>query len=901
MIAGLLLAGFAFAEEPAPADAVPAPVAAPDAPAAAAPAPDAADAPDADPRLLAGATPVYPPTALAERVTGTVVLRIGLDPLGAVVATEVVQSVRPDLDASAVEAARRLRFAPARSGGVPVAATLDYAFSFSLGVGDEQGNDVPGTVHLHVIDKDGLDVPGVRLVLTPAPAEDGTVGEPRVYTTGEGGRVHASFLPPGKWTLRMEKDGFTPSGAEFEVEAGVTRSAELSLTPSGPAEELVVWGFGQRWRDVSRAPREPVMEPVTGSYVITRRDVESTPGALEDVARAVHKLPGVASDGDLLGTFSVRGSTAGEVVFLLDRVPLDNPFHLAGFNSIFNPDMLKEVRFFAGAAPAIYPTSTSAVMDVHSWDGAPRDDRSRDLDGAVDISMSTARLLLMGPIGKGDDLTFAFAARRSYLEAYFWVMKQAELFDTAIAAPEYDELSARVAWKPGNHRLLLTLMRTSDHLAILDSDDESIVTIDGTFKLDDVVYLASLDHTVALGAASLQSTAAFTYDQSHLERDFGGEVTRDATRSQVFGRSDLTLPMGEKHVLSVGATGQLRQYSTEGPVEDTRARPTWAAVPLGDLGLDLVGLEQQGLLPQVAAYVQHEWKGPVQTRVGLRGTWVGRSKELLPGPSVGFSVPLPTGTVPKVTGGLYHHVVEDPLATDPVYGNPDLTAERAWQLVVGVDQALPIGDGAFLRVEGYASKLENLVVNPDNEAAVERGVSFTNDGSGRNLGVDVMFAAKTERVQVTTNLSLLDAKRDNPLNEVWGDEYVPSQAQSVTAGASVEYQLTPKWRVTGRYDYHSGRPTSSVETASVEADGSGTIRLAALNDQRMGDFHQLDLRVEWRHATPRLRWSVYLEVLNVLYLRNDFLPTATVVDGELTKGMFEHLPTRPFLGVRADF
>ncbi|MDP2305981.1 MAG: TonB-dependent receptor [Pseudomonadota bacterium] len=848
------------------------------------------------PKLLASATPDYPATALAERITGTVILRIALDAAGAITGTEVIQGVRADIDAAAIAAALRLRFAPARKDGAPVPSTLDYAFNFTLGVGDEQGNPVPATVHLHVVDGEGLDVPGVKVILTPSAG-----GEPRVYTTGDGGRVHAAFLPAGMWQLRLEKGGFTPSGAEFEVTSGETRTAELTLTPAGPTEEIVVWGLGQRWRDVARAPREPVLEPITGSYVLTRRDVESTPGALEDVTRAVHKLPGVASDGDMLGTFSVRGATAGEVVFLLDRVPLDNPFHLAGFNSIFNPDMLKEVKFFAGAAPATYPTSTSAVMDVHSWDGAPRDDRSHDLDGAIDISMSTARLLLMGPIGKGDDLTFAVAARRSYLEAYFWVMKQVDLFDTAIAAPEYDELSARVAWTPGNHKLLLTLLRTSDHLAIVDSDDESIVTIDGTFKLDDVVYLASLDHTVILGTGeagdtTLQSTAAFTYDESHLERDFGGEVTRDATRSQVFARTDLTLPVGENHTFEVGATGQLRQYATQGPVEDTRARPTWAAAPLGDFGLDLVTLEQQDALPQAAVYAQHSWEGPVRTRLGVRGTYVGRSHEFLPGPSVGLSMPLPTGTVPKISAGLYHHVVEDPLATDPVYGNPNLKAERSWQVVVGADQALPIGDGGFVRVEAYVAKLENLVVNPDNQAAVDRGVSFTNDGSGRNMGVDILFAARTERVQVTTNLSLLDAKRDNPLNEVFGDEYVPSQAQAVTAGASLEYQLTPKWRLTGRYDFHSGRPASSVEPG-----GADTLQLSALNDQRLGDFHQLDLRVEWRHATPRLRWSVYLEVLNVLYTKNDFLPTATVVDGELTEGMFEHLPTRPFLGVRVDF
>jgi hypothetical protein len=534
---------------------------------------------------------------------------------------------------------------------------------------------------------------------------------------------------------------------------------------------------------------------------------------------------------------------------------------------------------------------------VHSWDGAPRDDHARDLDGAIDVSMSTARLLVMGPIGRGDDLTFAIAARRSYLEAYFWAMKQLDLFDTAIAAPEYDELSARVAWKPGPHRFLLTLMRTSDHLALVDSDDDSLITIDGTFKLDDAMYLASLDHRVDLGqGASLESTLAYTFDQSHLERDFGGAVTRDAARQQIFARSDLGFDVAKAHHIEVGATGQLRAYTLDGQVEDTRDLPPWAAMPLGDQGRALLTLAPQGFSPQVAAYVQHGWTGPVRTRVGFRGTWVGRTNEVLPSPSVGVSLPLPTGTVPKMSAGLYHHVVEDPLKTDPEYGNPALRAERAWQLVVGVDQALPIGKGGLLRIEGYVSKLDNLVVNPDNRAAVDRGITYTNDGTGRNMGLDVMLAGRTERLQVAGTLSLLDARRDNPLNEIYPDAYVPSQAQAVTAGASVEYQLFTRWRLTGRYDFHTGRPISSVEPG-----GQDTIRMTALNDQRLGDFHQVDLRVEYRVATARLRWSVYLEVLNVLYLHNDFLPTATVTDGVMETGMLEHLPTRPFLGVRADF
>jgi hypothetical protein len=512
--------------------------------------------------------------------------------------------------------------------------------------------------------------------------------------------------------------------------------------------------------------------------------------------------------------------------------------------------------------------------------------------------MSTARLLLMGPIGAGDDLTFAIAARRSYLEAYFEVMQAANLLDTAIAAPEYDELSARVGGRLGSHRLLLTLMRASDHLALVDSEDESAITIDGTFRLDDVVYFTSLDHLAELGPdVALQSTVGFSLQKSELERDFGGSVTRDVDRYQVYGRTDLDWAIGEHHALQVGASAAQRRYAFAGPVEDTRAVPTWAALPMSDQGLAFVTLSPDAFAPIVAGYAEHDTVSDhVQTRIGLRTTWVDRTDEVLPSPSGGVSVPLATGTVPKIAGGLYHHVVESPLAVDPTYGNPDLEAERAIHLVAGIDQALPLWDGGLLRVEGYRMQLDHLVVNPDNAQAVAEGVTFTNDGTGSNTGVDVLIAARGQRFDVATTFSWLHAVRTNPLNEVFVQTFAPATAQAVTAGASLEWQATAHWRFTGRYDFHTGRPTSSVEP-----DGPDTVQIVGLNDQRLGPFHQVDLRVEWRKATPRLRWTIYLDMLNTFGMKNDFIPTVSVTDGLAEYGMLRHLPPRPFLGLRADF
>lgn len=849
------------------------------------------------PVLQSGASPVYPAAAVSDHVSGTVVLRLAIDEHGAVIDAQVTQGVREDVDTSAIVAARNLRFLPAKDdAGTPCSAVVDYAFSFGLTVQDQTGNAAPGSLRIHVVDPDGLDVPGVQLHLT------GPGTATRDLNLGDDGTATVPFLTTGHWRLSFAHEGFAPTGAEIDVSAGENRTLTVELTPAGPQEDVVVYASRQSWREVERAERKPDPEATTGVYELTRRDVESTPGALEDVNRAVQKLPGVASDGDMLSSFSVRGFTANEVVFILDRVPLDNPYHLAGFNSLFNPDMVAKVRFHASAAPSEYADTTSAVLDIQSWDGAPKDD-VHDLDGSVDLSMSTARGLLMGPLGKGDDLTFAIAARRSYLEAYFGAMQALNLLDAAIAAPEYDEVSARLAWRPGPHRLLLTLMRTGDHLALVDSEDESTFTIDGTFELDDTMYLATLDHLMPIGAnGTLQSTISASTDDAHIFRDFAGAADRTTHRLQLFGRIDVMAPLSSRHSLRAGASVTARKTTFDGPVDDVRGSPTWVARPLADFGLPQLNLSQTEFSPNLAAYAEHRFGGessqptPFNTRTGVRVTRVGQSGELLVSPSGGLSIPLPTGTIPKLSGGLYHHVVDDPLVVDPTYGNPEIRSEKAAHLIVGVDQAVPVGTGSFVRVEGYWSELWDLVVNPDNVASVAEGVSYTNDGTGHNAGIDAMIATRWERWQGMVTFGYLDAQRTNPLNLLLPQTYVPGHAQAITLGVSGEVQLTPTWRLTARYDFHTGRPMSSVAI-----DGPDTVRLAGLNDAYLGDFHQVDLRVEWRKAFVHTRWSVYLDVLNATYFQSDFLPIVTIEDGKRTESMLPHLPTRPFLGVRAEF
>ncbi|MBW1881497.1 MAG: TonB-dependent receptor, partial [Deltaproteobacteria bacterium] len=617
-----------------------------------------------------------------------------------------------------------------------------------------------------------------------------------------------------------------------------------------------------------------------------------------DAARAVHNLPGVVADGDMLASFHARGGETGDVVFLLDRVPLQNPYHLAGFNSLFNPDMISRIDFMAGAAPADVLAGPSAVMAVETWDGSPRQDGT-GMDGAIDISASSLRALVMGPLGPEN--AFALAVRRSYLESYMQIMKWANIVDTAFAAPEYSEISARFAWNPSpEHRVLATWMHAGDSISLVDSDDASLVSFDGTFELRNSLGIVSLDHRFTpREGLTLQSTTAWTRDRSRLSRDFGGVFDHDVISHRYFGRTDLTWEPAS-HVVQAGVDLSYHYVETRGVIEDRRTEPTWHNAPLADYDRPTMDVRSSLHYPEASAYLQETWNGPVKLRVGARGTWVGLTDEVLLSPRAGLSVPLPTGTIPKVSWGIYHNTPRDPQTYDRFTGNPDLHSERAMHTVVGIDQAIPLpGEeaGGLLRVEGYWIELDDLVVNPDNREAVEAGTTWTNDGSGTNRGVDVMVAGRSGRVQGMFTYGYLVAERNNPLNSVFPTHFAPAQDQRHTLGATVEFQLSPRWRTTARYSFHTGRPVSTVDLT----DTGDSVALTCLNCERLGAFHNIDLRVEWRKAMKNYRLSFYAELLNATHFQSDFVPIVSIEDGELVESMFHHLPIRPFLGVRADF
>ncbi len=98
------------------------------------------------------------------------------------------------------------------------------------------------------------------------------------------------------------------------------------------------------------------------------KNLPSMTGQL-DVFRAANNVPGIQSGVEGLNGMHVRGGNSNQNLILYDGVPVYNANHAAGLVSIFNGDIIKNVKIWKGDFPAKYSGRSASVMDIRTRDG----------------------------------------------------------------------------------------------------------------------------------------------------------------------------------------------------------------------------------------------------------------------------------------------------------------------------------------------------------------------------------------------------------------------------------------------------------------------------------------------------------------------------------------------------
>lgn len=262
------------------------------------------------------------------------------------------------------------------------------------------------------------------------------IPEAKVSTATNAYGFYSITLPKGEYTIVISCVGFENIEEQISL-AGNTRKDFSMLEKSKTLDEVVI-----KYNSSASNIRKPEMS-VNKLTISTIKKMPAVMGEV-DVLRAILQLPGVSNAQEGATGFNVRGGSVDGNLILLDEAVVYNTSHLFGFFSVFNSDVIRDLKLYKGGIPANFGGRTSAVLDIYQKEGNNKEYHITGGIGAV-----SSRLLAEGPIVK-DKSSFVVAGRTSYAHLFL------KLADNPNSVSFYD-LNAKLNFKVNdNNRLFLS-------------------------------------------------------------------------------------------------------------------------------------------------------------------------------------------------------------------------------------------------------------------------------------------------------------------------------------------------------------------------------------------------------------------------------------------------------------
>ena len=317
--------------------------------------------------------------------------------------------------------------------------------------------------------------------------------------------IYSSELVPPELVAPAPSPGVTPLQRAMEALA----ANGLALRNVGPRSYVVI--RAPQAAPVQADPDEPLDEisvyasryAIDGGLAEPRAlsptDIERVPGSHDDALRALHSLPGIASNASARPY--IRGSLSEDVLVRYDGIVLLDPFHLKNFQSLISaidPAAIDRIEVFSGGFPVRYGTRSGGVIDITA-------------SGSEDVNQYRASLSLisagLSASGKSErwPIEWLGAIRRSVVDLL-------DPIEDGFGKPEFSDTVGRVRWVTDRGAWTAGWLLLDDRLTLGQFDDEEIAT--ARYR-DEYIWLArDYKFSDALG-----TRASVVITSSERERD----------------------------------------------------------------------------------------------------------------------------------------------------------------------------------------------------------------------------------------------------------------------------------------------------------------------------------------------------------------------------------------------
>lgn len=190
-------------------------------------------------------------------------------------------------------------------------------------------------------------------------------------------------------------------------------------------------------------------------------------GGQTDIVKSILVLPGIQSQGEASSLLIVRGGDPGQNMFLLDNTSLIYVNHLGGLLSVFNPDIINDLKVYKGGFPAKYGGKLSSIIDITQRSG-----NSSKLKGSFGIGITDANLSLEGKLSK--KTTYILTARKTLFDVLIFGASAISGGGDYYAIYGFHDINFKSVWRAnGRNTFALNIFQGDDYIMSWNKKDNS--------------------------------------------------------------------------------------------------------------------------------------------------------------------------------------------------------------------------------------------------------------------------------------------------------------------------------------------------------------------------------------------------------------------------------------------
>jgi hypothetical protein len=208
-----------------------------------------------------------------------------------------------------------------------------------------------------------------------------------------------------------------------------------------------------------------------GVTTLQQKEISNLPKMIgeTDVIKALQYTPGVTISGEGNSGIYVRGGANDQNLLLLDDAVIFNPAHLLGIFSVFNTDILQQVKLYKSGIPASYGGRISSVLDIKTTEG-----NFNRYEGQGTVGIISSKFFLTGPIIK-EKVNFFASLRKSYLNEILYpasrlIIKETNLVFQGLGYDFFD-LNAGINCKLNKKDFLQLRFYTGEDVLTLNQEE----------------------------------------------------------------------------------------------------------------------------------------------------------------------------------------------------------------------------------------------------------------------------------------------------------------------------------------------------------------------------------------------------------------------------------------------